>query len=54
MGRETLDLLDKETLIRLILSQMEAIERLRVNVSGRGDDDPSLIEPVEDTAIATD
>ncbi len=25
----------------------------RVNVSGRGDDDPSLIEPVEDEAIAT-
>ena len=25
----------------------------RVNVSGRGDDDPSLIEPVEDKAIAT-
>jgi putative SOS response-associated peptidase YedK len=24
----------------------------RVNVSGRGDDDPSLIEPVEDEAIA--
>jgi putative SOS response-associated peptidase YedK len=23
----------------------------RVNVSGRGDDDPSLIEPVEDEAI---
>jgi putative SOS response-associated peptidase YedK len=25
----------------------------RVNVSGRGDDDPGLIEPVEDEAIAT-
>jgi putative SOS response-associated peptidase YedK len=25
----------------------------RVNVSGRGDDDPSLIEPAEDEAIAT-
>jgi putative SOS response-associated peptidase YedK len=25
----------------------------RVSVSGRGDDDPSLIEPVEDEAIAT-
>ena len=25
----------------------------RVNASGRGDDDPSLIEPVEDEAIAT-
>ena len=25
----------------------------RVNVSGRGDDDPNLIEPVEDKAIAT-
>ena len=25
----------------------------RVNVSGRGDDDPSLIEPVEHEAIAT-
>jgi putative SOS response-associated peptidase YedK len=24
----------------------------RVNVSGRGDDDPSLIEPIEDEAIA--
>jgi hypothetical protein len=24
----------------------------RVNVSGRGDDDPSLIKPVEDEAIA--
>jgi hypothetical protein len=24
----------------------------RVNVSSRGDDDPSLIEPVEDEAIA--
>jgi hypothetical protein len=28
MDRETLDSLDKETLIRLILSQAEAIERL--------------------------
>ncbi|MGA9486817.1 MAG: SOS response-associated peptidase [Methylocella sp.] len=26
---------------------------MRVNVSGRGDDDPGLIEPVEDEAIAT-
>ncbi len=25
----------------------------RVNVSGRGEDDPSLIEPVEDEAIGT-
>ena len=25
----------------------------RVNVSGRGDDDPGLVEPVEDEAIAT-
>ena len=25
----------------------------RVNVSGRGDDDPGLIKPVEDEAIAT-
>jgi putative SOS response-associated peptidase YedK len=25
----------------------------RVNVSGRGDDDPSLIEPIEDGAVAT-
>jgi len=25
----------------------------RVNVSGRGDDDPGLIEAVEDEAIAT-
>jgi len=25
----------------------------RVNVSGRGDDDPNLIEPVKDEAIAT-
>jgi len=25
----------------------------RVNASGRGDDDPSLIEPVEDKANAT-
>jgi putative SOS response-associated peptidase YedK len=25
----------------------------RVNASGRGDDDPSLIAPVEDEAIAT-
>jgi hypothetical protein len=28
-------------------------ERDRGNVSGRGDDDPGLIEPVEDEAIAT-
>ncbi len=26
---------------------------IRVNVSGRGDDDPGLVEPVEDEAIAT-
>ena len=25
----------------------------RVNASGRGDDDPGLIEPIEDEAIAT-
>ena len=38
---------------------MEALNRERmwpvskqVNVSGRGDDDPNLIEPVEDDAIA--
>jgi hypothetical protein len=25
----------------------------RVNVSGRGDDDPDLVEPIEDETIAT-
>ena len=34
------------------LLRMWAVSK-RVNVSGRGDDDPSLIEPVEDEAIAT-
>jgi hypothetical protein len=32
MDRETLDSLDRETLIRLILSQAEAIERLTKEV----------------------
>ena len=34
------------------LSHMWAVSK-RVNASGRGDDNPSLIEPVEDEAIAT-
>jgi putative SOS response-associated peptidase YedK len=34
------------------LLRMWAVSK-RVNVSGRGDDDPGLIEPVEDEAIAT-
>jgi hypothetical protein len=33
MDRETLDSFDKETLIRLILSQAEAIERLTMEVA---------------------
>ena len=34
------------------LLRMQLVSK-RVNVSGRGDDDPGLIEPVEDEAIAT-
>jgi putative SOS response-associated peptidase YedK len=33
------------------LLRMWPVSKL-VNVSGRGDDDPSLIEPVDDEAIA--
>jgi hypothetical protein len=34
------------------LLRMQLVSK-RVNVSGRGDDDPGLIEPFEDEAIAT-
>ena len=42
MDRETLDSLDKETLIRLILSQEEAIERLTREVEALRADNAKL------------
>src|SRR5271157_3636806 len=42
MDRETLDSLDKETLIRLILSQVEAIERLTREVEALRADNGEL------------
>src|SRR5208282_6826254 len=42
MDRETLDSLDKETLIRLILSQAEAIERLTKEVEALRADNAEL------------
>ena len=42
MDRETLDSLDKETLIRLILSQAEAIERLTREVEALRADNATL------------
>ena len=42
MDRDTLDLLDKETLIRLILSQAEAIERLTREVEALRADNAAL------------
>ena len=42
MDRETLDSLNKETLIRLILSQVEAIERLTREVEALRADNAKL------------
>jgi len=42
MDRDTLDSLDKETLIRLILSQAEAIERLTREVEALRADNAAL------------
>jgi hypothetical protein len=42
MDRETLDSLDKETLIRLVLSQTEAIERLTREVEALRADNVAL------------
>jgi hypothetical protein len=52
MDRDTLDSLDKETLIRLILSQAEAIERLTREVEAHADSD--LVNQVLEVTMEDD